>query len=94
MVISCVIKGFVVHNVLVNKGSATDIIFTKAIRQMQEFKDKIQESAYPLCSFGGKKVLSLRKLVMHVTFGYVNNTRREEVVFGIVDMEFPYNVII
>jgi hypothetical protein len=30
MVISCVIKGFVVHNVLVDTGSATDIIFPKA----------------------------------------------------------------
>jgi hypothetical protein len=36
MVISCVIKGFLVHNVLVDTGSATDIIFAKAFRQMQE----------------------------------------------------------
>jgi hypothetical protein len=34
MVISCVIKGFLVHNVLVDTGSATDIIFVKAFRQM------------------------------------------------------------
>jgi hypothetical protein len=34
MVISCVIKGFLVHNVLVDTGSASDIIFTKAFRQM------------------------------------------------------------
>jgi hypothetical protein len=35
MVISCVIKGFLVHNVLVDTSSATDIIFAKAFRQMQ-----------------------------------------------------------
>jgi hypothetical protein len=34
MVISCVIKGFLVHNVLVDIGSAVDIIFAKAFRQM------------------------------------------------------------
>jgi hypothetical protein len=32
MVISCVIKGFLVHNVLVDTGSATNIIFAKAFR--------------------------------------------------------------
>jgi hypothetical protein len=32
MVISCVIKGFVVHNVLVDTSSAADFIFAKAFR--------------------------------------------------------------
>jgi hypothetical protein len=36
MVISCVIKGFLVHNVLEDIGSAVDIIFAKAFRRMQE----------------------------------------------------------
>jgi hypothetical protein len=31
---------------------------------------------------------------MPVTFGYVHNTRTENVVFDIVDMEYPYNAII
>jgi hypothetical protein len=41
MTISCVIKGFVVHNVLVDTGSTVDIIFAKDFKQMQEPKDKI-----------------------------------------------------
>jgi hypothetical protein len=36
MVISCVIKGFLVHNVLVDTSSAAIIIFVKTFRQMQE----------------------------------------------------------
>jgi hypothetical protein len=88
MVILCVIKGFVVHNVLVDIGSAANIIFAKAFRQMQKPEDKIQESAYRLCGFGGKQVIALGELTMHVTFGYINNTRTQEVVFDIVDMEF------
>jgi hypothetical protein len=39
MVISCIIKGFLVHNVLVDTGIAADIIFAKAFRQMQEQDD-------------------------------------------------------
>jgi hypothetical protein len=31
---------------------------------------------------------------MSITFGYVHNTRTEQVVFDIVDMEYPYNSII
>jgi hypothetical protein len=53
MVISCVIKGFLVHNVLVNTGSAANIIFVKAFRQMQEPDDKIHDATHPLCGFKG-----------------------------------------
>jgi hypothetical protein len=47
LVISCVIKGFLVHNVLVDTGSAADIIFTKAFRQLQEPDDKIHDATHP-----------------------------------------------
>src|SRR5688572_15861892 len=61
MVISCVIKGFLVHNVLVDTGSATDIIFAKAFRQMQEPEDKILDATHPLCGFRGRQIVALGK---------------------------------
>jgi hypothetical protein len=64
MVISCVIKGFVVHNVLADTGNTIDIIFAKDFKQMQEPKDKIQDSTFPLCGFGGQHVMALGKLTM------------------------------
>jgi hypothetical protein len=94
MVISYVIKGFLIQNVLVDTGSAADIIFAKAFRQMQEQDDKIHDATHPLCDFGGKQIVALRKITMPITFGYVHNTRTEQVVFDIVDMDYPYNAII
>jgi hypothetical protein len=94
MVISCVIKGFLVHNVLLDTGNAADIIFVKAFRQMQEPEDKIHDATHPLCGFGRRQIVALGKITMSVTFGYVHNTRTEQIVFDIVDMEYPYNAII
>jgi hypothetical protein len=94
MVISYVIKGFLVHNVLVDTGSATSIIFVKAFKQMQEQDDKKHDATHPLCGFEGRQIVALGKITMPITFGYVHNTRIEQVVFDIIDMEYPYNAII
>jgi hypothetical protein len=94
MVIYCVIKEFLVHNVLVDTGSVVDIIFAKAFRQMQEPEDKIHDATHPLCGFGGRQIVALGKITMPVTFGFVHKARTEHVVFDIVDMEYPYNAII
>jgi hypothetical protein len=61
---------------------------------MQEPDDKIHDATHPFCGFGGRQIVALGKITMPVTFGYVHNTWTEQVVFDIVDMEYPYNVII
>jgi hypothetical protein len=94
MVITFGIKGFLVHNVLVDTGSAADIIFAQAFRQMGEQDDKIHDATHPLCGFRGRQIVALGKITMPITFDYVHNTRTEQVVFDIVDMEYPYNAII
>ena len=38
--------------------------------------------------------MALGKLIMPIIFGYVNNIRTKDVMFDVVDMEFPYNVVI
>jgi hypothetical protein len=44
--------------------------------------------------FGGRQIVALGKITMPVTFRFFHNTRTEQVVFDIVDMEYPYNAII
>jgi hypothetical protein len=70
------------------------MLFAKAFRQMQEPEDKIHDATHPLCGFGGRQIVALGKITMPVTFDFVHNTRTEQVVFDIVDMEYPYNAII
>jgi hypothetical protein len=94
MVISYVIKGFLVHNVLVDTGSVANIIFAKAFRQMQEQDDKIHDATHSLCGFRGKQIVALGKITMPITFKYVHNTRTYQVVFDSVDMDCPYDAII
>jgi hypothetical protein len=94
MIISCVIKGFLVHNVLVDTSSAADIIFAKAFRQMQEQNDKIHDATHPLCGFEVRQIVAHGKKTIAITFGYVHNTRTEQVVFDIIDMDYTYNAII
>jgi hypothetical protein len=43
---------------------------------------------------GGRQIAALGKITMPVTFDFVHNTRTKQVVFDIVDMEYPYNAII
>jgi hypothetical protein len=52
------------------------------------------DATHPLCGFGGRQIVALGKITMPITFGYVHNTRTEQVVFDIVDMDYPYNAII
>jgi hypothetical protein len=38
--------------------------------------------------------VALGKITMSITFSYIHNTRTEQVVFDIVDMDYHYNAII
>jgi hypothetical protein len=76
------------------KSFQADIIFAKAFRQMQEQDDKIHDATHPLCGFGERQIVALDNITIPITFNYAHNTRTEQVVFDVVDMEYPYNAII
>lgn len=61
MVLSYVIKGFVVHNVLVDTDSALDIILAKSFWQMQELENRMQDVMHAICAFRGKYIAILGK---------------------------------
>jgi hypothetical protein len=51
---------------------------------MQELEDKIHDATHPLCGFEGRQIVALGKITMPVTFGFINNTRTEQVVFDML----------
>ena len=55
MVINYNIGGYIIHDVLVDNGSAADILMAKAFRQMNLGDSVLEPATNPLCGFGGEK---------------------------------------
>jgi deoxyxylulose-5-phosphate synthase len=66
----------------------------KSFQADAEQDDKIHDAIHPIHGFGGRQIVALGKITMLITFGYVHNTRTEQVVFDIADMDYPYSAII
>ena len=59
------------------------------------FEEKeLKLSASPLCGFGGRKIDVLGSILLEVSFGRGNNCRTEDIIFDVVDINYPYNSII
>ena len=43
--------------------------------------------------FGGKKIHSIGRIILLVSFRTVSNARREQIAFDVVDMYYPYNAL-
>ncbi|KAJ1257453.1 hypothetical protein BS78_K016600 [Paspalum vaginatum] len=91
MFINCNIRGYVIHDVLVDNCSSVDILMAKAFRQMNLGDLALKPATNPLCGFGGIKVEALGEITLQVSFGEITNPRIECVTFDVVDVNNPYN---
>jgi hypothetical protein len=73
VVITCIIKGFIVQKKFVYNGSADDIIFSKAFKKMGQAKVCCKRLQTHFVDSTGK-IVSLDKIQMSVTFGNINIT--------------------
>ena len=94
MDINCNIRGYVVHDVLVDNGSSADILMAKAFRLMNFGDVSLEPAMSPLCGFGGRRVEALRKISLQVSFGEISNPRTELIMFDVVEVNYPYNAIL
>jgi hypothetical protein len=93
MVIEANIDGWVVSKILVDEGNFADIIFTSTIDAIKIDRKMLERAEHPLYGFSGKKIHSIGKIILPVSFETVSNARTEKIAFDVVDMYYPYNAL-
>jgi hypothetical protein len=48
---------------------------------------------HPLFGFSAKRIHSIRRIVLPVSFGTVSNARTKQISSNVVDMYYPYNAL-
>ena len=62
------IAGFTIHNILIDNGSSTDILFIKPFEQMNLDKRTLEPAGNSLFGFGWKKIDALGKKAILISF--------------------------
>ena len=84
------INNFDVHKVLVNHGSATDLLQLPAFRQVKVPLDKLSLAGRTLSEFNGATMLTMGDITLPFKAGLVT----QQVLFSIVEDLGPYNAIV
>ena len=90
LVLTLCINDFDVHRVLVDPGSATDLLQLPAFRQMKLFMDKLNSVGCLLSGFNRATTFTLGDIMLPVKASPVT----EQVLFLVIADLGPYNAII
>ena len=90
LVLTVCINGFDVHRVLIDPGSATDLLHLHAFKQMKVSSDHLRSPSRILSGFNGATTLSIRDITFSVKAGHVT----QRILFSTVEDLGPYNAIL
>ena len=95
IVLKAQVANNLVKRVLIDNGSAADIIFKSTLERMKLGGLRPTPTQTPLFGFIGERVITEGIIDLPVTFGTPVNIEVVHMVpFLVVDQELPYNVII
>ena len=90
LVLTLCIKNFDVHRVLVDPGSAADLLHLPAFQQMKVPLDRLSSASRVLSGFNGATTLMVGNIVLSVKAGPVT----QQVLFSVVEDLGLYNAIV
>ena len=90
LILNVCINSFDVHRVLVDPGSAADLLHLPAFKQMGVPIDHLHSVGRVLSGFNGATTLSIRDIAFSVKAGPVT----QQVLFSVVEDLGPYNAIL
>ncbi|KAF3518090.1 hypothetical protein DY000_02059352 [Brassica cretica] len=90
LVISLNVGGTILSKILVDTGSAVNIISQKTLRSLEQPIPKIRREAAPLTSFKGRSIPSLGIVILTVKACDL----KQETDFTIVNLPMPFDAIV
>ncbi|XP_057523889.1 uncharacterized protein LOC130803706 [Amaranthus tricolor] len=92
LVVTIKIGQMIVRRVLVDTRSTTDLITMECLKQMKFKENHLHPLDKPLIRFGGNQVIPLGTIILPIRVGEKDRSRMP-IRFTVVDLTFPYNVI-
>ena len=82
------------HQVLIDNGSATDILYYPAFQQMRIDRERLILTNTLLVGFGGTRVFPFRSVTLSVMVDDYSQRITKDITFLVVDCSSAYNAII
>ena len=90
LVLTVCINGFDVHRVLIDLGSAADLLYLPAFKKMKVSSDHLHSPCRVLSGFNGATTLSIGDITFSVKADHVT----QRILFSVVEDLGPYNAIL